>query len=68
MKGDKFLITGDFFGRDEIHNLTNNFLGLNFKESEFIKTLKDIDLNHFIHGMTEEIFLGDLFKEAQYED
>lgn len=67
-KVDKFIITGDFFGRDEIHNLTSNFLGLNFKESDFKKALENIDINHYINGMTDDILLNDLFKEGSYED
>ena len=67
-KVDKFIITGDFFGRDEICDLTDKFLGLNFKESIFKTVLKDIDLDYYIHGMTEDIMLGDLFKEGKYED
>lgn len=62
-KVSKFIITGDFFSNDEVDKLSEKFIGLNFTESEFKKALEDVDVGFYIIGMTEEIFIKDLFKE-----
>ncbi|WP_100065839.1 lipoate--protein ligase [Miniphocaeibacter massiliensis] len=59
----KFLINGDFFGNDEVDKLTDKFIGLNFKEQEFSKVLETVDIDFYINGMTNKMFINDLFKE-----
>lgn len=63
-KVEKFIIHGDFFGNEDIEKMTDKFIGLIFKENEFKKILEKDNIDFYINGMTNEIFLNDLFKES----
>ena len=52
-------ITGDFFSVKE--GLEDIFIGRQFRIEDFRDALKDVDINEYISGVTEDDFLGIIF-------
>ncbi|MCI5839982.1 MAG: lipoate--protein ligase [Peptoniphilaceae bacterium] len=58
---EDFKIEGDFFSKKDISEFCNMFEGKSFTIDEFHNILKKIDINEYIVGMNEKVFLGDIF-------
>ncbi len=54
-------ISGDFFGKKDIYDLTEKLQGLKFSEKELREALKDEDVSSYITGLSVDILIEDLF-------
>ncbi len=57
-----FTIYGDFFGAEDIKELTNVFIDLPYNRARIEKSASGINIGHYIWGLEQNVLIDNLFK------